>query len=366
VPKFFKFLCLLAYDIFVHLGVDVAVLEVGMGGRLCATNIFPQPVACAIAQIGMDHVDILGNTLGLIATEKAGIMKPQVPCFTIAQSEEVMEAFRTKAASAGALFSVVTPCAAEMKLGIAGDHQHSNAALARAMTTVFLEQKQTQQEVLIARTNVGLAQCVWPGRCQTVQREQHPNRTLYIDGAHTPESIASCLHWYKQQVASSTDASIVRVLLFNVAHTRDPFTILAPIAELAAAEQTGQEDSKVKRSAFQQAYFCPFDIDKPSRVKPATLSQLLEAEEYKHFSLPMGHQDATNWQDTLVQVWNLLLSHYQLTGCISSRKVSVAVALEHVNTLAEAGGVTALITGSLYLAGNVLKALTDEEAAEAQ
>lgn len=78
-------------------GVDVAVLEVGLGGRLDATNVVPQPVVCGITSLGFDHMEILGHTLPQIAREKAGIMKAGSPAFTVPQPEDAMQALQVGA-----------------------------------------------------------------------------------------------------------------------------------------------------------------------------------------------------------------------------------------------------------------------------
>jgi len=77
--------------------VDVAVLEVGLGGRLDATNIVPVPAACGITPLGMDHMEILGHTLALISAEKAGILKRGVPAFTAPQQSEAMRVLEQRA-----------------------------------------------------------------------------------------------------------------------------------------------------------------------------------------------------------------------------------------------------------------------------
>jgi len=69
-----------AFHLFAAVPADLLVLEVGLGGRLDATNVVDRPAACAITAIGMDHMDFLGDTLGKIAAEKAGIIKPGLPC----------------------------------------------------------------------------------------------------------------------------------------------------------------------------------------------------------------------------------------------------------------------------------------------
>jgi hypothetical protein len=80
LPAYFRFLTLLGFAAFKRLDVDVSIIEVGLGGRLDATNIMSAPVACCITSLGMDHMAVLGSTLDKIAFEKAGILKPGVPC----------------------------------------------------------------------------------------------------------------------------------------------------------------------------------------------------------------------------------------------------------------------------------------------
>ena len=80
-PTFFEVTTAAAFEIFRRAGVDVAVCEVGLGGRLDATNVLT-PIACAITSIAFDHQQYLGNTLAGIAFEKAGIIKPEVPVVT--------------------------------------------------------------------------------------------------------------------------------------------------------------------------------------------------------------------------------------------------------------------------------------------
>lgn len=87
-PAYFRFLTLLGFAAFKRLNVDVSVIEVGLGGRLDATNIMSAPAACCITSLGMDHMAVLGKTLDKIAFEKAGILKPNVPCVLTPQKPE--------------------------------------------------------------------------------------------------------------------------------------------------------------------------------------------------------------------------------------------------------------------------------------
>jgi folylpolyglutamate synthase len=97
MPPYFYFLTLLALRVFHAERVDVAVLEVGLGGRWDATNVVPAPAVCGITSLGYDHMDILGHTLTLIAGEKAGIMKSGVPAVTTEQPDEAAVVLRARA-----------------------------------------------------------------------------------------------------------------------------------------------------------------------------------------------------------------------------------------------------------------------------
>ncbi|CAL9071689.1 unnamed protein product [Musa textilis] len=97
MPPLFQFLTVLAFKIFVSEKVDVAIIEVGLGGRLDSTNVVKEPVVCGITSLGMDHMEILGDTIGQIASAKAGIFKPHVPAFTVPQLPEAMLALEERA-----------------------------------------------------------------------------------------------------------------------------------------------------------------------------------------------------------------------------------------------------------------------------
>ncbi len=98
----FEVLMAASFVLFARVPADLCVLEVGLGGRADATNVIAAPAACAIASISMDHKEMLGDTLAKIAAEKAGIMKRGAPVVTGTQPDEVLAVFRAHAAAAGA------------------------------------------------------------------------------------------------------------------------------------------------------------------------------------------------------------------------------------------------------------------------
>ncbi|NNK64579.1 MAG: bifunctional folylpolyglutamate synthase/dihydrofolate synthase, partial [Gemmatimonadetes bacterium] len=98
---FFEAATVLAFHVFAREGVDVQVVEVGLGGRLDATNVLV-PAACALTNVALDHAEYLGDTLEEIAAEKAGILKPGVPAVTAEVRSGPLEVFRSRAVEVGA------------------------------------------------------------------------------------------------------------------------------------------------------------------------------------------------------------------------------------------------------------------------
>ena len=188
-PTFFEVTTAIALELFRRAGVTVAVLEVGLGGRLDATNIVSPPdvVATAITSIAFDHQVYLGSTLREIALEKAGIIKPGVPVVVGPLDAEAEAAVDEVAASRGArvLRARASDCDG-MAIGLAGAHQRSNAAVAMRI----LQLLDTRGMAVSAHAiEDGLAHPQWPGRLDV--RRLADGRELLLDAAHNPAGAAS-------------------------------------------------------------------------------------------------------------------------------------------------------------------------------
>ena len=96
-------------QIFLREGVDTAVLEVGLGGRLDATNVVREPYVCGISSLGYDHMEILGHTLPEIAGEKAGILKKGAPAFTVQQPADAMQVLQVRFSSHACVSDTLGP-----------------------------------------------------------------------------------------------------------------------------------------------------------------------------------------------------------------------------------------------------------------
>jgi len=140
--SFFECLTAIAFADFAARGVDIAVIEVGLGGRLDATNVIT-PLVSVVSKIALEHTDYLGPDLVSIAREKAGIAKPGVPFVTGEQDPRILQVLKEEASLRGANPIIAVPQSAlripHSALGLKGPHQRQNAAVARAALRVLPE-----------------------------------------------------------------------------------------------------------------------------------------------------------------------------------------------------------------------------------
>lgn len=179
LPTFFEATTAVAFELFRRAAVDVAVCEVGLGGRLDATNVLV-PAVTAITSIGLDHQRYLGTTLPEIAFEKAGIIKPGVP---VVVGPLDPEPFRTIAAVArerqAPLIQAAIGDFADVPLRLRGAHQADNAAVAVSVLRAFSAQA---LPVPAAAIRQGLAHAEWPGRLDI--RRLPDGQEVLLDAAH--------------------------------------------------------------------------------------------------------------------------------------------------------------------------------------
>ncbi|KAG5490141.1 hypothetical protein JKF63_00260 [Porcisia hertigi] len=225
---FFRFMFLLSLYIFEQEGVEVAVMEVGMGGRIDSTNTIPSEVSI-ITALGFDHTEILGDTLQEITGEKAGIMKPGVVCFAAPQVDHpetrawLENHARENDTPLVLLDPNVLPIRSWPKLAIGGTHavEDSKLALMAARRIANIPPILPLDEV---ERNV-LQNMTYAGRSQVVAVEGGTDITFYLDGAHTVESISRATQWFLDCSATHTgDSAPRRVLIFYT--SRDPKCIL--------------------------------------------------------------------------------------------------------------------------------------------
>lgn len=399
MPTYFRFLALLAFKIFTAEQVDVAILEVGLGGKYDATNVVEAPIVCGISSLGYDHMEILGNTLGEIAGEKAGIFKRGVPAYTVPQPDEAMLVLKDKASQLNISLQIVPPLNIDLlkgqQLGLHGEHQNINAGLAIALSSTWLKKTGHAEGMNLDETTClpeqfvrGLTMATLQGRAQIVpdpllrmQSESLSKGGLvfYLDGAHSPESLETCATWFShavkediqqsdsfreqnarndnQQSDSLEEQTARKILIFNCMSVRDPQLLLPPLINTCARNGV----------YFHKALFVP-----NHSVFNKVGSHATPPTDPRHVDL--------SWQLTLQRVWEnltsdkgvsndkVLCSHEirhpdlsntrdTMNGCVFP---SLQLAVKWLRESAQLNRSTrfqVLVTGSLHLVGDVLRLL---------
>ncbi len=292
---FFELVTLMAFLVFAQEAVDVMVIEVGLGGRLDATNVV-SPLACAIAPLALEHTQHLGDTLEQIAAEKAGIIKPGIPVASAGQALAAAEVLEETAARAGALLwrpgrdyrfesrdekpfcyqSGLRAIAPEMLgvqsnseivgmqtisrdgdanrawtvratipatheerlardsrsgLSLRGHHQRENAALACALLELAARRG---LRVSPEHVEQGLLTAQWPGRMQLAATQP----SVFLDGAHNPHGAQALARTLREEFAGQP-----LQLVFGALADKDLAQTLAPLLPLAAAIHLCAPDS---------------------------------------------------------------------------------------------------------------------------
>jgi len=293
-PTFFEVVTAMALLYFSRQKIDIALMEVGMGGRLDATNII-SPDVCVITQISYDHMEFLGKTLREIAQEKAGIIKKGIPVVTAHQEPESMDVIKTKSKENDAdLYAYGSEFSSQLcredtsgihfdyrdaptqiddlYLPLAGIHQMHNASVAiKAVSLV--SQPMTDRFI-----KEGLERTKWPGRLEYI----HHDPPVLIDGAHNPAA-AAVLSQTLQNIFLKTYKRII--LILGIMGDKDIAGILKPLLPLAS-------HSILTRPSYTRA------------ASPETLARIAESMGFSSIhtahtvkdALEMGMNDARNFQ----------------------------------------------------------------------
>jgi len=240
--SFFEVITALALCYFRRAGVDIAVIETGLGGRLDATNVLA-PLLTITTDISRDHVEILGYSLRKIAFEKAGIIKPSVPHLIGRLPREAEEVIRRRCREVGArMYKLArTDLATDpqrhrlnftfngwrlngVQPSLAGAHQLNNAALALKSLALL-----NAQGLEITRTAVvaGLREVDWPGRFHLIKRRGQP--TIILDVCHNAAGVAAFVDTFQRRFGDRR-AHIVTGFVRRKPH-REMFDLLSGIAE---------------------------------------------------------------------------------------------------------------------------------------
>ncbi|HEY9855358.1 MAG TPA: folylpolyglutamate synthase/dihydrofolate synthase family protein [Stenomitos sp.] len=233
----FELLTAVAFSWFARQPLDLLILEVGLGGRLDATNVVDRPLLTAITRIAKDHTALLGDTLEAIAREKAGILKPGVPLVTGAEGHALRE-IRTLADSLGSPIRLAQGAAwlapgphgdrvrvghEHYELGLLGAYQAQNASLALGLVEGLRDQGWTIEAEAV---KAGLADARWPGR---MDRWVAPDdQTYWLDGAHNMDGVEALA-----RALADREAPKGRVLLMGVLADKEPHAMIERLGPLA-------------------------------------------------------------------------------------------------------------------------------------
>ena len=243
-PTDFEMITAMAFCWFEEQRCDLVVLEVGMGGRLDATNVISSPEVCAIMHIGLDHTEFLGDTVEKVAAEKAGILKPGADCVLYHQLPGVMEVVQKRFADmnpdAAAHLVTTDPTAfnararsidgqvfdyrkrRNLRIQLLGNYQMENAMAVLDIIDCLIRRGFSISENAI---RTGLARAVWPGRFELLSRAP----LLIVDGAHNPNGVEALVDTIR---AYFPDQKINFVM--GVMKDKDYHTMLRLIAPYAA------------------------------------------------------------------------------------------------------------------------------------
>lgn len=286
----FETITALAMWHFARSAVDVGVFEVGMGGRLDATNVI-HPLVSIITSISIDHVGILGSTLAEIAGEKAGIIKPRVPVISAPQRAPALRVVRETSARLGAPLTLVQsdwrwralgrgpegqhlavyrrgngrkPDYPDLYLPLLGEFQLENACTAIAGLEVLREQG---MEIPVEAVPQGLAQVQWPGRMQVLSREP----LVVVDGAHNPYSINQLI----KSLPAYLDYERI-VLIFGAGRTHRPGALLEVLLP-SVADIYVTEANHPKAASVELLRDIALEFERDVRMAPSAVEALREA-----------------------------------------------------------------------------------------
>jgi dihydrofolate synthase / folylpolyglutamate synthase len=262
VPTYFEALTIIAFVVFAEAACEIVVLEVGMGGRLDATNVV-RPIASVITPIGYDHMEYLGNTIRKIAAEKAGIIHRGAIVLTSNRDEDVLDVLRRRAAKFDNHFEVVVPDGS-VSSPLAGDFQRENTALAMRTAELLMRQLPRITRQSIAE---GVRKTRWRGRLERMIVE---GKEVWVDGCHNAHAARVIAPFIARNITEPRtlvfgimsdkdvrDVASLLVPLFTRVITTEPFaprsTSAADLAKLASEMGVRSEPFPEPEAAIRRA-----------------------------------------------------------------------------------------------------------------
>lgn len=245
-PAYFEFLFGMAMLVFEQQKVDYVVLETGLGGRLDSTNVIRKPLMTVITSVSMDHMHVLGNTIQEIASEKAGIIKEEVPLVFYGEDERVRRVILDQAARLHAPVEIIDSAKVSsiekkgkfidfllknryydnkpFSVGSAAYYQVWNSALA-ATALAWLGERAPETRLDYGTIHRGIKTAFWEGRMEELRPE------VYVDGAHNEDGIRAFLETAKAMKDRK------QLLMFSAVADKDYVSMIKEICESGAFEE---------------------------------------------------------------------------------------------------------------------------------
>ncbi|KAL2719810.1 hypothetical protein V1477_021304 [Vespula maculifrons] len=374
IPMYFKFLTVLMFNVFLYENIDVAIIEVGIGGEYDCTNIVKNPVCVGITSLGLDHTSLLGNTIEEIAYQKSGIFKPNTIAFTVPQKKEALEILKERAIERQCTLHVVPSFQyyewENDQLNnktLYSQIQQQNASLAIQLAVYWMQSQinpnyfltinndicnkkyynfqenniegsikninDVKEEMINKKTNAkyisfkkiatALSMCIWPGRQQILRGTLFD---FYLDGAHTLESMDCCISWFNNQIENNNGK---RYLIFNMTGKRDVSLFM----------------NLLKTIKFHKIYFVPNVAGIPD-IDNLTTAEVIDEQKLK------CQKHCEMWGEQSPHVVKIVANNVM--------EVLNDIRMEHIHndeTIIWKDKTQVLITGSLHLVGATLAIL---------
>ncbi|XP_058120847.1 folylpolyglutamate synthase, mitochondrial-like [Anopheles ziemanni] len=335
LPSYFCFLTIMAIDIFLRENVDVCVIEVGIGGRFDSTNVLRNTQTVGITSLGLEHTMLLGETLEEIAWQKAGIIKTGSDVFTTSQPAKCLEVIHQECLKKEARIYIAPSRLNEydwvtkpllMKEACAAVELNTSLAIQIASNWIRRTRPNllpTNGSTVLPSIVEGIDHCFWPGRLQIVP--YNDRRTLYLDGAHTVESITVCARWF----ASKSRSHHKKLLVFNTTGERDSHKLLSILSRTVK---------------FDAAFFTP-NVAFCAVTRADTVNHNFPLEQQLH----RCEQNCALWQTQL----------FNRNGFVHD---SVESVFQNIDKMIPSASHSCdiLISGSIHLLGATLSALKIE------
>ncbi|MDH5641532.1 MAG: Mur ligase family protein, partial [Nitrospira sp.] len=286
-PTFFEVSTAVALRYFADAGVDIAVLEVGLGGRFDATNVV-EPSACAITTIALDHQEYLGWTEEAIASEKAGIIKPGVPVVIGKMRPDAETVMRRVADERMApLWRLGNEFSAEgqgpewftyqgptwriegLRCRLAGRHQLENAACALALIEAAGLSNRLLDETAVRK---GMESVIWEGRLEILEEDP----PVLLDGAHNPAAAVVLARYLEEFLASHPNSRII--LVWGMMRDKDQRAFIEPLLPLVS-EIVLTQAAIVRSATIEELRLSLADWNKPVYADPLPAEALRAAKK---------------------------------------------------------------------------------------